>query len=169
MDFLLVVHHACKQAYMSTRNVLKSFILMAFVFQINAVRMQAQENIDTTLLQREWFWERGWFSDDTVIFRNPKRNDSKNIHSTILFSENGSLVYDLHVPKGVGICSNGLLYLEEASWTSDNSNGIIIYLKGGKMAESDFEYKIVYRIQEISKKRMVLVKEKTLLQKETSR
>ena len=151
---------------MSVRLTFKILIPSLIAFMLAAAG-KAQSSTGSALLCREWVLEQGWFPDDTVSFRSQKRNDSKHIYSTVQFLENGNLTYELHAPKDVGLCGNGLLHLDEASWKPNDEQRLTMHLKGGRIAESKFEYKIIYQVRELSKSRMVLVKEKLLLQKET--
>lgn len=114
---------------MSVEIILKILIL-SFITVMLAATGKAQSSKNSALLCREWVLEQGWFPDDTVSFRSQKRNDSKHIYSTVQFLENGNLTYELHVPKGVGICGNGLLHLEEASWKPNDAQRLTVYLNG---------------------------------------
>ena len=123
---------------MSARKNFIALVSPFIVFLLAFAAGKAQSNIDGKLLCREWVLDRGWFPEDSIAFRSPKRGDSKHIYSTVRFLESGNLTYELHVPKGVGLCGNGLLYLDEAFWKISDDQTLTIYLKGIRLAESKF-------------------------------
>ncbi len=80
------------------------------------------------------------------------------------FGESRSLSYDLEIPEGMGICGNGLLYVEEASYKFRKKAGTLIMdITGGHLVEDSFRYKAKYKIEQLadaSSYRLVLLKVK---------
>lgn len=79
------------------------------------------------------------------------------------FGESRVLSYDLEIPEGMGICGNGLLYVEEASYKFREKAGTLIMdITGGHMVENSFRYKAKYKVEQLADAsyRLVLLKVK---------
>lgn len=79
------------------------------------------------------------------------------------FEESSVLSYDLEIPEGMGICGNGLLYVEEASYKfRKKANTLVVDILGGHMVEDSFRYKAKYKVEALANNsyRLVLLKVK---------
>ena len=133
---------------------LKLLTLFIVAFQVTGFSQQ----IERKNLLGEWAIE-GWFGDSAITLKkfNPKKSSL-----LLIFGKNDSLWQHMYFPEPVGVCGNGMLFFEKANWTLDK-NIISFDIKGGRIDESKFEYKITYTISAISKQSIILKKKETIL------
>lgn len=100
---------------------------------------------------------------DTLTLTARDRANPTGFMSVYTFGESRSLSYDLEIPEGMGICGNGLLYIEEASYKFRKKAGTLIMdITGGHLVEDSFRYKAKYKVEHIAgaSYRLVLLKVK---------
>lgn len=108
-------------------------------------------------LSQHWVMKKGWFGDETINLEILNKNKEKNIVELLIFNTNGVLKEELYNPQHVGMCGNGMLYFESATWRLD-TNTIVFDVKGGRFADSQFHYIMTYEITSAVNGKLVLKK-----------
>ena len=83
----------------------------------------------------------------------------------LILRSDGSLQQELYNPQHIGMCGNGMLYFQSATWRLD-TNSIVFDIKGGRIAESTFHYIMTYEITSNVNGKMNLKKKEVQLNEE---
>lgn len=142
--------------------------------------VKRQEKLTTEIIKK--YLIKKWISDgiefnDKILtfysFKEPKLELSDKF--IIEFKVNGKLSFE-NTTK-IYDCANGIPYFDKAKWefkkglykpeTNDYhlTNNLILHFRGGKLAESRFEFKREYRIKLISENKIELEQVDSLLEK----
>lgn len=100
---------------------------------------------------------------DTLTLTARDQFQSNGFMDVYTFGESRSLSYELEIPDEIGICGNGLLYIEEASYKFREKAGTLIMdITGGHLVENSFRYKAKYKVEQLADAsyRLVLLKVK---------
>lgn len=142
--------------------------LPLIVVLFSAAFCRAQSGIDTTLLCRKWIIEGDVFPADTVFLKVFETEETESVCNILCFLNKGKLIRLTHVPKGMGAQTGRVFHVDDGYWEvspkykNKNIFFLIVHLKQTMQAQSEFEYKIMYKIVELSKEKMVLIKGKIL-------
>ena len=142
--------------------------------------IEKKEKLTTEIIEKyliqKWISDRIEFNDKTLTFysfKEPKLNVSEKF--IIEFKVNGELSFE-NTTKNYD-CANGIPYFDKANWefqkglfkpeTNDYhlTNNLILHIRGGKLAESRFEFKREYRIKLISENKIELEQVDSILEK----
>ncbi len=67
------------------------------------------------------------------------------------FTETRDVTYELDIPDGMGICGNGMFYVEEADYTYRKRRGILsLRVIGGHMIQDSFRFQAKYDVEPVS-------------------
>lgn len=101
--------------------------------------------------------------EDTLTLINRASVEGEAFFDVYAFDEGRTISYDREIPAGMGICGNGLLYVDEGSYKfRKNSSLLVVDLDGGHLVTDEFRYKAKYRVEQINESsyRLILVKVK---------
>ena len=108
-------------------------------------------------LSQNWVIKKGWFGDETISLEILNKEKQKDLIQLLIFNSDGVLKEELYNPQHWGMCGNGMLYFESATWRLD-TNAIVFDVKGGRFAESKFHYIMTYEITSTVNGKLVLKK-----------
>ncbi len=114
---------------------------------------QAQESLNQT-----WQLTSGWMDQGELHFeRIADPSAYKEWAQAFTFQDDGTILYQFLMPDGRGICGNGLLYIETATYKTNKRNTKMrLFLKGGHMMDDTFEYEVKYKILRFTETELVL-------------
>lgn len=101
--------------------------------------------------------------EDTLTLIHRASVEGEAFLDVYAFNEGRSISYDLEIPSGMGICGNGLLYVNEGSYKFRKNSGVLVVdIDGGHMVTDEFRYKAKYRVEQIDETsyRLVLLRVK---------
>lgn len=131
---------------------LSAFLIPALVFGQNTSPFPGSFVMQGYLLQ-----------EDTLTLVPRDHMDESGFMDVYTFDSSRVLSYTLEVPDGMGICGNGLLYVEKASYKFREKAGTLIMdIAGGHLIENSFRYKAKYQVEQLADAsyRLVLLKVK---------
>ena len=138
-----------------------SITLLFCAISLSSFSQRPVATLNQSRLMKVWVMEDGNFPHDVIKFRSyDPQKDSIDFYTSYEFNTGGVINYNFHVPRGKGVCGNGLQYLSVTKWTA-KGNTVRVYLKGGYFVAGTFEYDIVYRIEKISDNQLILKRKKT--------
>ena len=108
-------------------------------------------------LSQYWVVKKGWFGDETISLEILNKEKQKDLVELLIFNTDGVLKEELYNPQHWGMCGNGMLYFESATWRLD-TNAIVFDVKGGRFAENKFHYIMTYTITSAVNGNLVLKK-----------
>jgi hypothetical protein len=138
--------------------------IVAFILMLAAGVSSAQTPSAADLIHN-WKIKKGWFGDENIVFELADTAKEEGIVQLYNFSGNGRITTSLFSKKNYGMCGNGMLYFDAATWKL-NFKDVIVDISGGRIAESKFHYKMTYSVSLLSKGMLVLKLEKTELKEE---
>ena len=114
-------------------------------------------SIEKQELLKEWILTKGYFENDQLTFEaKDTKQHTYGMYQVFRFEEEGNIAFDYFNPSKIMICGNGLTNINEGSWTIGKDNELTLHLIGERFAESTFEYKIRYTIEQLDDKNLVL-------------
>ncbi|MEW6469077.1 MAG: hypothetical protein AB1458_09145 [Bacteroidota bacterium] len=131
--------------------------LVAYLMFVTPVLAQSSSDIC-----HDWVLKKGWFGEDQIVLEKLDSLKAPEIAQVIRFSSPYTLSEYIYMRKNYGLCGNGMLYFESATWTLKDGE-LYFDVKGGHFAQDKFHYKIVYTIDSWSGDKLVLKKKKVLL------
>lgn len=130
-----------------------SWILLTVIAMPGA--LLAQRNAP---LMHTWKLTDGWLDQEEIHFARVDAPDDHDAWAqTFAFGENGEISYRLLLPKGRGVCGNGLLYLSEAVYkVSTRMKRLRLQVKGGHFGDDIFAYDVNYKVLRLDENEMIL-------------
>ena len=113
-------------------------------------------------LSHDWALEKGWFGDEQIVMHVLDSSRTKDLTTVFTFNYSGILSHSLYNPSHLGLCGNGLLYLDVSTWEVKD-NVIIFDVKGGHFADDQFHYIMTYSITGMDRGQMTLKKKEVKL------
>lgn len=101
--------------------------------------------------------------EDTLTLTTRDQFDEAGMFDVFTFDSARVLSHNLEVPDGMGICGNGLFYVDTASYKFRKKAGILVMdIVGGHLVENSFRYKAKYSLEPLTEGayRLVLLKVK---------
>jgi hypothetical protein len=138
---------------------------IACVFFILISVFAAAQNPSVGEIARTWKIKKGWFGEENIVMEMADTAKENGIVQLYFFSAQGTITTSIFSKKNYGMCGNGMLYFDAASWKLDFKD-LVFDVKGGRFAESKFHYKMTYSISLLTKGMMVLRLVKTELKEE---
>ena len=139
---------------------MRYFIISLFLVISSSVYSQKKTGIDKKQLTKVWLLDSATFPSNVIKFRALNLSkDTLAPYNSYELQENSSINFKYYIPRGLGVCGNGIPYVKESKWVLKGKN-LTIYMKGGYMAAGTYEYYIVYTIQKLSDTTLILKKKK---------
>lgn len=97
--------------------------------------------------------------EDTLTLISRTSVEGEAFLDVYAFSEERSITYNREIPSGIGVCVNGLLYVDAAKYKFRENAGILIMdIDGGHLVTDEFRYKAKYRVELIDEDSYRLVR-----------
>jgi hypothetical protein len=125
----------------------------------------AQAQVSANDLARTWKIKKGWFGDEHIVLELADTAKDAGPVQLYTFTSQGAVITRFYSKKNLGFCGNGMLYFDTASWALDLYN-VTFDIRGGRLAESKFHYKMTYSVSLLSKGMLVLQLARTELKEE---
>jgi hypothetical protein len=113
-------------------------------------------------LSHDWIIKKGWFGDEQMVLQVLDSSKVKELSNVLRFNRSGILSYSLYNPERLGLCGNGMLYLNVSTWEV-SSNIISFDVKGGRLADNRFHYIMSYAITGMENGKLTLKKKEVKL------
>ncbi|MBX7225269.1 MAG: hypothetical protein K1X55_04515 [Chitinophagales bacterium] len=105
-----------------------------------------------------WALEEGWFPSENLKFKKTNEEDY-----VFIFKKNGTI--DYKTSSGFGDCPVGAFTLKDGNWSKDGQY-LILELRGLKISDYWYWWKVQYRINELTEDSLILEVIKVIKSKE---
>ena len=92
---------------------------------------------------KKYILQEGFFDSDSLVFVEGSLDKKGGVFDRFQFMNNGEMTHEIYNPAKVGVCGNGLLYIDSAVYTL-NGNKINIQARGGYWTMSAFLFDVDY-------------------------
>ena len=128
-------------------------------------RAQASSADHSSSFNGEWKLTDSWVFDSTLVFERVDKSITRPEYEEVFIIEGSSMKHEVRTE--IGMCANGIFYLDSASFGSSSRN-VEITLYGGYMVESAFEYSAKYKVQDQTENGFSLQLKSVLMNEEKS-
>jgi hypothetical protein len=128
----------------------KYFVIILFsvatLYSCNPAKLtQASSGGHNSSFNGEWKLTDSWVFDSTLVFERVDKTITRPEYEEVFIIEGSSMKHEVRTE--IGMCGNGMFFLDSASFVSSSRN-VEITLQGGYMVESTFEYIAKYKVQD---------------------
>lgn len=127
--------------------------IVAGLVACNSSKSSIGSSFSGSTLNGEWKMKGNFMFDSLLVFNRIDKAVEPEEFEEVFIINNGDLSYEIRTE--IGICGNGLFFLDSASVLLDRKN-VAVFLDGGYREESELVYDAEFKLKELTKNQFTI-------------